>query len=827
MKREEFVLYATFPADAVNNGWNSGIDISQVAYGAGNWAVLMAEKTGFSGQRYFQNSEFPAKSIDEGWKENYYITNVTWGDSTWVLIMSQGCGYTDQQWRIGSRFPTRDVEKAIKSGFHISFATYGENRWVVVLSKSDRTLEQRWELSKDFPEKAIEDYWNQGYIITSLAYGDQQWLLVVSKGTGILYQSWAFRSTFPEQEISEKRGEGFWVSGLTYGNGLWAVVLSMTEEEFQRQTVQKPRDTGKKSKKPGKKEQKNNQSSDTSAPDEVSFELAMGELRQLTGLVKVKEQVDSLMKYIQIEQKRHKEGLSANPVSLHAVFTGPPGTGKTTVARLLGRIYHTLGLLKTGHVVEVDRSGLVAEYVGQTAVKTNKAIDSAIGGILFIDEAYSLATDLKGGYGQEAIDTLVKRMEDERGQLVVIVAGYPKEMQDFITSNTGLQSRFNTYFTFSDYTGDELLEIFNKTVAGRNFTVTPDAAAKCGRYFAHLYASRTKTFGNAREIRNFFEDLIRVQAIRLAALENPGKEELQTLTVGDVEETVKDEFTDEREETLEQVMGELSGMIGLENIKEEIVKLANYVKVEKLRKTRGLQTTPLVLHSLFLGAPGTGKTTVARILGRVYKSLGILAKGHVVEVTRADLVGQYVGQTAPKTDKLIDSAINGILFVDEAYMLTRGGDNDFGQEAIDTLLKRMEDERDKLIVILAGYTHLMKKVVDSNPGLASRFTRSFTFNNYSVAELSEIFRYDCTKKGFAISDDARETITEYFSTCTERTSDDFGNARFVRNLFEKTLQELSGRLASIENPATEELTTITKDDFLRAIDKETNKPKTK
>jgi SpoVK/Ycf46/Vps4 family AAA+-type ATPase len=816
MKQEQFVLYQDFPADAVNEGWNNGVDISNVAWGSGNWAVLMAEETGFSGQRYYQRSEFPAKSIAEGWKENFYITNMAWGDSTWVLVMSQGCGFSDQQWKSGSMFPSKDVEKAIKAGFHISFVTYGDNRWIVILSKSDKTYEQRWEMSKDFPEKAIEEYWNKGFIITSIAYGAQQWLLVVSKGTDILYQSWAYRGAFPEQEITDKRKEGYWVSSLTFGYGLWLVVMSMTEEEYQKQTSQKPQEIKRKPKTPRTKVQNPAESSDTSAPDEVQFELAMGDLKKLTGLKKLKEEVDALMKYIRIEQKRHKEGLSANPVSLHAVFMGPPGTGKTTVARLLGRIYHALGLLKSGHVVEVDRSGLVAEYVGQTAIKTNKAIDSALDGILFIDEAYALATDLKGGFGQEAIDTLVKRMEDERGRLVVVVAGYPKEMQDFITSNTGLQSRFNQYFTFMDYTGEELLEIFKKTVEDRKFTLAPDAEAKCGRYFSHLYDSRTKTFGNARAVRNFFEELVRGQAIRLSALENPANEELQTITVKDIEETVKDEFTDDKEETLEQIMGELSEMIGLSNIKEEIVKLAGYIKVEKLRKSKGLQTTPLVLHSLFLGAPGTGKTTVARILGRVFKALGMLARGHVVEVSRADLVAQYVGQTAPKTDKVIDSAINGILFIDEAYMLTRGGENDFGQEAIDTLLKRMEDDRGKLIVILAGYTQLMNKVVNSNPGLASRFTRSFLFSNYSVGELTEIFKYDCKKKGYLIADDTLAILGDYFATCEERTTQEFGNARFVRNLFERTVQELSGRISAMENPSTADLTTIIKDDFIKA-----------
>jgi SpoVK/Ycf46/Vps4 family AAA+-type ATPase len=817
MKREEFVLYRDFPEEAIQEGWDNSLDVTQVTYGAGNWAVLMAGQTGFTGQRYLTGPDFPVAGIEQGWKENYYITNVAWGESGWAFIMSQGCSYSDQQWKSGSRFPSRDVEKASKAGFHISQVTYGDDRWVVILSKSEKNYTQKWEMFNEFPEKAIEEYWNQGYVISALAYGEQKWLLVVIKGSEILYQSWASRNAFPETEISAKRAEGYWVSSLCCGYGLWVVVMSMTGEEYRKQTRNISKEPGKKAKSHKKKETVTNQKDDTSAPDEVRFELALAELNNLTGLAKVKEEINSLVKYIRIEQKRRQEGLSANPLSLHSVFKGPPGTGKTTVARLLGRIYHSLGLLKSGHVVETDRSGLVAEYVGQTAVKTNKIIDKALDGILFIDEAYALASDLKGGFGQEAIDTLVKRMEDERDRLVVIVAGYPKEMQDFLASNTGLQSRFNQYFSFQDFSADELQEIFLQTVRGRDFTLTPEAKAKTARYLAHLHDSRTKTFGNAREVRNFFEDLVKMQAVRLASIENPCKEELQNILPEDVQKAAGDDFADEKEESLEAVMGELSGMVGLENIKQEIQKLANHIKIDKLRKYKGLPTNPLVLHSLFLGAPGTGKTTVARILGRVFKALGILAKGHVVEVTRTELVAQYVGQTAPKTDKIIDSAMNGILFIDEAYMLARGGENDFGQEAVDTLLKRMEDDRGKFIVILAGYTHPMQKVIDSNPGLASRFTRTFSFSNYSPDELTAIYRYNCTGKGFFIGDDTMKEVAAYFEGCQDRHSESFGNGRFVRNLFERTVQEMSSRLASAENPDIHVLNTIQLIDFRSAV----------
>ena len=258
------------------------------------------------------------------------------------------------------------------------------------------------------------------------------------------------------------------------------------------------------------------------------------ELESLTGMTEVKAEVKSLANFIKIQKQREAQGMKTPAISYHCVFTGSPGTGKTTVARILARIYKDLGVLKKGHLVETDRSGLVAEYVGQTAVKTNHVCDSAIGGVLFIDEAYALTDEHSGGYGGEAIATLLKRMEDDRDSLVVIVAGYTNEMKRFINSNPGLQSRFNKYFHFPDYTGEQLMAIFDSMCGKNGYTLKDDTRAAAETFFAQLFENRGENFGNARDVRNLFEDMVVRQADRLAALDTaPDKDALMTIEPND------------------------------------------------------------------------------------------------------------------------------------------------------------------------------------------------------------------------------------------------------------------------------------------------------
>jgi len=252
----------------------------------------------------------------------------------------------------------------------------------------------------------------------------------------------------------------------------------------------------------------------------------------------------------------------------------------------------------------------------------------------------------------------------------------------------------------------------------------------------------------------------------------------------------------------------LDSLIGLAPVKEDISTLTNFIKIQKEREAKGMKTTPVSCHCVFTGNPGTGKTTVARILAGIYKNLGVVTQGQLIETDRSGLVAEYVGQTAVKTNKIIDTALDGVLFIDEAYSLISKGENDYGKEAIATLLKRMEDDRDRLIVILAGYTDEMKEFIDSNPGLQSRFNRYIEFPDYSADELLQIFESNLKKSDYKMADDAAIALKDYLVKAVAQKDKNFGNARFVRNLFEKTIERQANRLANEPNLTNEKLSLI-------------------
>ena len=261
-------------------------------------------------------------------------------------------------------------------------------------------------------------------------------------------------------------------------------------------------------------------------------------------------------------------------------------------------------------------------------------------------------------------------------------------------------------------------------------------------------------------------------------------------------------------------MAELDGLVGLEKVKKDVKSMMNLVKVRKLRQDAGLPVPPLSLHMVFLGNPGTGKTTVARLLSGLYAAIGALSKGQLVEVDRSGLVAGYVGQTAIKTQEVITSALGGVLFIDEAYSLASGGENDFGREAIETLLKAMEDHREDLVVIVAGYTGPMQRFLDSNPGLESRFNKRIFFEDYNGEELNAIFHLQCKKNGYELDDEAEAYAGEFFAAMYENRDENFGNGRDVRNQFEDMVVRQANRVAAMESPSKEDLVRFVKADFL-------------
>lgn len=527
---------------------------------------------------------------------------------------------------------------------------------------------------------------------------------------------------------------------------------------------------------------------------EKTLDQILVEIDSFIGMHTIKKAIRNLIDEITVQKKRVLSGIGKEKaIAFHIVLTGNPGTGKTTVARKLGEIFKMVGVLELGHVIEVDRSKMVAQFVGQTAPQVNALCDKAMGGILFIDEAYTLKQNDGDTFGQEAIDSLLKRMEDDRGKFVVIIAGYPNEITSFLNANPGLQSRFDERYRFhlDDYTPDELLAIFKKNAAEENYTLNSDTEDVVKKQFIIRCSQKDKNFGNGREARNLFEACRSMHSQRLASLQKTdGFDNAELTCIRGIDVPVKE--SDHKD--IEAILKEIDKLIGLNAVKKEIRTLISYLQVEKVRAEQGGKKTRLNLHFVFRGNPGTGKTTVARILAEVFKGMGILPKGHRVEVDRAGLVAQYVGQTAPKTHGVIDTAMGGVLFIDEAYTLS--GDT-FGKEAVETLLKRMEDDKGKFIVIVAGYFKEMEDFLNSNSGLTSRFTKFIDFEDYNPGEMKAIFKSMLSDKGMILDQQAEECLESQLSTIYQNRDRNFANGRTVRNMFEKSLQNQSDRIGPV------------------------------
>lgn len=518
---------------------------------------------------------------------------------------------------------------------------------------------------------------------------------------------------------------------------------------------------------------------------------ALEELESLVGMDDIKERVRQLAQFLQYRQKREEKGWHMqDDLPLHLVLMGNPGTGKTTLARLIARLYKELGLLTQGQLVEVDRAQLVGAYVGQTEQRVMEAIKRADGGVLFIDEAYSLKrADSSGSdYGQAAIDTLVAAMTggEYAGRFVVMLAGYPEEMRHFLYGNPGLYSRFpeTGHFLLPNYTTEELVVIAEQVAQRNDFTLTDEAKRQLRQ---KIEKSRVDdSFGNARTVTHLM-----MEAIFAKGSSTHGRD----LQWNDFALLSPEHFSSEASGlTAGQTASDrLQRLIGLDSVKEELHKIAAFVTIQKERGQRGLKTSPVELHAVFTGNPGTGKTTVAALYAEILRDIGYLKRGHLVTASRADLVAGYVGQTASLTRRKVRQALGGVLFIDEAYALLGGG-QDFGQEAIHTLVEEMTRHAENLVVVLAGYPDEMTRLMLSNPGLASRFKKYIHFPDYTVEQLVRIVEKGAGDAGYVIGSETRKALAAKLHAVIPRVE---GNGRFCYNLVQEAMQNQAVRLMEI------------------------------
>lgn len=482
------------------------------------------------------------------------------------------------------------------------------------------------------------------------------------------------------------------------------------------------------------------------------------------------------------------------------IFAGNAGTGKTNAARITYEYLNALGLLSKGVFVEVSKADFITENVNETAKRTNDIVNSAIGGVLFIDEAYALCESEDDKVGKEIVDALLKGIEDNRNNLTVILAGYEKDMEEFLSFNQGLKSRFPNIIHFEDYNPEEMYRIALQIAKAKGYRIAKNVKNDLIDLFTRNQLTGKNDLGNARFVRNIIENAIIYSSRKYL---NSNKSEIDLLEREDFNFKASAKF--DLEEKLKDI-------IGLEEVKNLLRSQYKLLIAQEKRKSVGVNTEiEQNLNMVFAGNPGTGKTSIARLVAQMLNSMGLLKIGQLVETDRSSFVSNVPGETAKKTEEKFKEALGGVLFIDEAYTLAN---DSLGREAIETLLKLIEDYSREVIVILAGYEKEMEEFFDVNIGLRSRFPLWTNFEDYNPNELLEMAIRLVESKGFKLSKNGYTALKKSFVDIYENSDAQSGNGRMVRNYVENLIRIQSIRIAE-EDISVYEMNLITSKDVER------------
>lgn len=505
----------------------------------------------------------------------------------------------------------------------------------------------------------------------------------------------------------------------------------------------------------------------------MSVEGVLGKLDSMVGLEEVKEEFRNIY-------TMHMAGLSdAVKVRYHMAFTGRPGTGKTTVARMAADLFYRMNVIKTNKLVVVKPSDLASEWVGGTSKKAMDYITRAYNGVLFIDEAYGLATMDRG---HELLNILIQEMENNADKLVVIFAGYVDEMRKLMKTNPGLSSRIGKQIHFNDYSLEELVQIFLSKCGESGFTLHESARDELENCISAMMTR--EFFGNARDVDTMLQDLKEIWSEEYYELaKKHGKENVKLERVFLPKHFV--EIMPPKKEI------SINDLVGLNTLKKKLEEFKDQAMYQKFLREKGFPAfSNFSMHMIFTGNPGTGKTTVAKLIADDLYSIGMLKTNNLIVAERKDLVGTY-GNTAEKTNDVIRRAVGGVLFVDEAYSLADNGRGGLGNEAIEVFLTAMEEHKEDTVFIFAGYVDEMQEFLAMNPGIQSRIGYTFHFEDYTAAELTQMYGDKLRKSGFTVSAGALKRAKEimvYF----EGTKN-FGNGRFVDHVIQQTIAKRAGR----------------------------------